>query len=562
MKKTLTVNLNNIVFHIDDDAYEMLQQYLHEIADHFESDEEKKEIMADIEARIAELFTEKLQKTKNVVNLIDVQEIIEIMGKPSQYTGEEEEEPQKSSKSEKKQNNSRRYYRDPDNAILGGIAGGLAAYFNIDVTWIRIILVLLVFLGVGFIIPIYIVVWFVAPAAITASQRLEMQGEDVTVENIKTEINNVKNYMESEKFRTSASSVGQKVGDVLKIIFKILFGIIGAIIGLTGIIVIGALIFAIFMLIFEPNIFNGFAPDFISNWAVFSVDKLILLIISIILLIGCPIFLIVYWVTRITSGHQPVHANRTASWVVLLLWFAGLFMFFSIGPKSFLHFQGRNGHNYSFNWSDDNKPYADEVRKCEPFHAVDISGNIELTLIKDSTQKVTVSSPNDFISKVETKVENGVLYIYSNGILINRSIKVTISGDSIRSMVAKGACKICSDYELVTPDFNVELLGASEANLKIKVAGLFNLDTKGASKVNLKGSCETLKVNGVGASEIEASDFIAQNANIQVSGATHANVFASEILNAEALGASDIDCKGHPKSVKKSEHISSSINVE
>jgi len=171
MKKTLTVNLNNIVFHIDDDAYEMLETYLSEIAVHFQSDDERKEIMTDIEARIAELFNEKLQKNKNVINLTDVEEIVEIMGKPSQYTGDEDEEVTPP-KADKKQQKSRRFYRDPENAILGGIAGGLAAYFNLDVTLIRIILVILVFLGVGFIIPIYIVVWFVAPAAITASQRL------------------------------------------------------------------------------------------------------------------------------------------------------------------------------------------------------------------------------------------------------------------------------------------------------------------------------------------------------------------------------------------------------
>ena len=109
MKKTLTVNLNGIVFHIDDDAYEMLQRYLHEIADHFQSEDEKKEIMADIEARIAELFTEKLQKNKNVITLTDVEEIIEIMGKPSQYTDEEEETP-KASKNDKKQHNNSRIY--------------------------------------------------------------------------------------------------------------------------------------------------------------------------------------------------------------------------------------------------------------------------------------------------------------------------------------------------------------------------------------------------------------------------------------------------------------------
>src|SRR5665647_1786465 len=148
MKKTLTVNLNNIVFHIDDDAYEMLQTYLSEISKYFESDEEKKEIMNDIEARIAELFTEKLQKNKNVVTLIDVQEIIEIMGKPSQYADEDDEETE-APKLDKKQQKSRRFYRDPENSILGGIAGGLAAYFGWDVTLIRILMVIAVFVGIG-----------------------------------------------------------------------------------------------------------------------------------------------------------------------------------------------------------------------------------------------------------------------------------------------------------------------------------------------------------------------------------------------------------------------------
>jgi hypothetical protein len=130
------------------------------------------------------------------------------------------------------------------------------------------------------------------------------------------------------------------------------------------------------------------------------------------------------------------------------------------------------------------------------------------------------------------------------------------------SLIAKGACKISSDYELVSRDFSLELLGASEANLNVKSSGIINVDVKGASKVNLKGTCETFKVNGVGASEIDANELIAKNANIHVSGATHANVYASESLDAEAYGASDIDCKGHPKSVKKSDNIGSNINVE
>lgn len=558
MKKTLTVNLNNIVFHIDDDAYEMLQTYLSEIADHFQSDDERQEIMTDIEARIAELFNEKLQKNKNVINLTDVEEIIEIMGKPSQYAGDEDTE--SAPKSERKQQKSRRFYRDPENAILGGIAGGLAAYLNLDVTLIRIILVILVFLGVGFIIPIYIVVWFVAPAAITASQRLEMQGEDVTVENIKTEVNNVKNYMESEKFKESAQGVGVRILEILRLFFKIIFGFVGAILGIVGIVVIGALILALFLLIFEPSIINGFAPDLISNWAVITPEKMVLLVISLILLVGSPIFLLIYWATHMVSGRR--NTTHTASWVVLILWLAGLFMFYSVGANTLFHIHNQDGRHFSINWNDDDKPFGNEVRKLGTYHAVDISGNFELTLKKDSLEEVTVSSPTDFFSKVITKVDNGVLYIYSDGILLNRTIKVTVSSDSIKSIVAKGACRINTENQFVSPEFSIELLGASEANLDMKVAGQINLDTKGATKVELKGTCKTLKLTGVGASKIEAADLIANDVTIHLSGATQARIYASDNLNAEAYGASEIECKGHPRNVKKTDFIGSRIHVE
>jgi len=183
-------------------------------------------------------------------------------------------------------------------------------------------------------------------------------------------------------------------------------------------------------------------------------------------------------------------------------------------------------------------------------------------LKKDSLQEVIVSSPNDFLSKVITKVENGVLYIYSDGILMNRTLKVTVSSDSIRSLVAKGACKIESDSPLLARNFSLELFGASEANLDVKVTGEVNLDLKGASKVDIKGSCNTIKFLGVGASSIDAENLIAKDAVIHLSGATHAQVYASESLNAEAFGASEIDCKGHPKNVKKTDNIGSSINIE
>lgn len=558
MKKTLTVNLNNIVFNIDDDAYEMLQIYLSEIARHFDSDEEKKEIMTDIEARIAELFTEKLQKNKNVVTLQDVQEIIEIMGKPSQFTdGDEEEE---TSKGEKKQQKSRRFYRDPENAILGGVAGGIAAYFGWDVTLIRILLVILVFIGFGVIIPIYIVVWLVAPPAVTASQRLEMQGEDVTVENIKTEMNNVKNYIESDKFKQSANSVGERLLEIIRWSFKILFGFIGAVLGFVGLVLVAALFFVLFVLIFEPAAFNGFAPDLISNWMVITPEKAVLLIISLILVVGCPIFLLVYWGIRLASGRQET--SRTASWVVFILWLAGLFMFYSIGPNALIKLNNQNSKNWSLVWSDKNEPMQDEIRDCAPFHSIDISGNIELIVKQDSTRKVVVTAPKEYLSKITTRVEAGVLRIYSDGIFFNRKIKVFVSTDSIRSLVASGACRVETESPLVLPELSLRLSGAGQADMDVNVAGLFAVELNGASKAELDGTCRTIKLDASGASKLDADNLMAQRADIRVSGASHADVYATESIDAEASGASHVNCKGNPKIVKKSDSGGSSIDIQ
>ncbi|MFA5045475.1 MAG: DUF2807 domain-containing protein [Paludibacter sp.] len=559
MKKTLTVNLNNIVFHIDDDAYEMLQTYLSEIAEHFKSDEEKKEIMNDIEARIAELFTEKLQKNKNVINLIDVQEIIEIMGKPSQYADEDEEA--EAPKSDRKQHKSRRFYRDPENAILGGIASGIAAYFGWDVTVIRVILVALVLLSVGNIIPLYIIMWFIAPQAVTASQRLEMQGEDVTVNNIKTELNNAKNYVESDKFKQTARTVGEKIFEILRLFFKVVFGFVGGVLGLVGVIMVGLLIMLLFFLIFEPALFNSFAPGLFSNWELISPDNAILIFISLILVIGCPIFMLIYWGTRMISGNH--NSSRTASLVVLILWLAGLFMFYSVGAKSILHLNHTNNHHpFYMNWSDSDSPRVDEVRACAPFHSIDISGNIELVLNKDSSQKVTVSTQSDYLPGIITNVRHGVLYIYTEGMSFDRNIKVNINTDSIRNLVAKGACSIKTDSQFVVPELTLELLGASQADLDVIVAGTFDIDVKGASTAKLSGRSDKVKINVLGASTIEANDLISMDADVYAAGASHVRVYASKSIDAKAYGASEVDCKGSPKSVKQDDNFGSTINIE
>lgn len=308
MKKTLTVNLNNVVFHIDDDAYELLQNYLSAVEKQL-SEDERKEVMSDIEARVAELFTERLQRNKNVVNKEDVEQIIEVLGKPSQFGGEESETETQSETGKQDKKRSRRFYRDPENTVLGGVCGGLSAYLGMDVTLLRIIFIILVFVGVGMIIPVYLIVWLIAPPAVTVAQRLEMQGEDVTIDSIKGEFNNVKNYVESDKFKNSAGNIGRTIGDVLGGIFKAIFGFLGAVLGFAGVILLGVLVLALMFLIFEPGILNGFTPEIVTSTDVLSSEKAVLFIISLLLVVGCPIFMIIHWVVRLVSGKKEFPKN-------------------------------------------------------------------------------------------------------------------------------------------------------------------------------------------------------------------------------------------------------------
>jgi phage shock protein PspC (stress-responsive transcriptional regulator) len=189
MKTTITINLGGIVFHIDDDAYEMLHTYLMAVEKQFKSDDERREVMSDIEARLSELFSETLGQKRDVIMKDDVSKIVEIMGEPDVFYDSDTQNKSNNSSSFKSrrttnQKPSKRLYRSRSDRFLAGVCGGLAAYFNIDPIVFRIIFIILLFAGsVGF--WIYIILWIVIPEASTTAQRLEMRGEPITIENIK-----------------------------------------------------------------------------------------------------------------------------------------------------------------------------------------------------------------------------------------------------------------------------------------------------------------------------------------------------------------------------------------
>lgn len=188
MKKTLTVNISGIVFHIDEDAYSKLERYLTSIRKHFNKDEGCDEIISGIEGRIAEMFQERTKDHRQVVTLEDVNEVIRQLGEPEEISGgkDREDENRQTYEEPETVKGPKRLYRDPDNKYIGGVCGGMGAFFQIDPTWIRLLFILAIFAGFGLLL--YIILWIVIPKARTTADRLEMRGEKVNLSNIERSI--------------------------------------------------------------------------------------------------------------------------------------------------------------------------------------------------------------------------------------------------------------------------------------------------------------------------------------------------------------------------------------
>jgi len=160
MKKTENININGMIFHIDEDAFNKLNNYLETIKMYFTNIEVWNKVISDIEYRIAEILKAKINEYKQVVTIEDINEVISAIGEPKVVSaangGNINNE-----KSSQESITSKKLYRDPNNKILGGVCGGIGVYFNIDPVWIRIIMV------ISPLILIYIIMWIIIPLAKT-----------------------------------------------------------------------------------------------------------------------------------------------------------------------------------------------------------------------------------------------------------------------------------------------------------------------------------------------------------------------------------------------------------
>ncbi len=462
MNKTININLGGFFFHIDETAYQKLNRYLDAISRSLSDDPQgKNEIISDIEARISELLSERVTDARQVVNEGDIEEIITIMGQPEDYA-EAEEGFENNTSWRRNSGTSKKLYRDGNDKFLGGIASGLGHYLGIDTIWTRLIFLVLGFSG-GFGIPLYIILWILLPEAKTTTEKLQMEGEMVNIDNIEKKIRDeFKNLTtrvkdgasdlsdkitgaDYTKLRQQSKSGFQDFLDTLGKIFMTFFKVFGKFIGVILLLIAAAVLLLLVVgafsvgsleiLNFDTNLVQ-FPPFFYD-----SILPKWLLTIGLFLLIGIPfLILLVLGLRILSSGVKKLSKATTLS--LLGLWLISLFTVAFSGIE-FITSHAYNGTEIEKNnlniiandtlkikvVNDDNLYYQHNLRRRSNSEEVFVndtkmaySNYIKINVKKSETNEAYVEIQKESEGRNRTKANKNASDITYNYTLENNTI--------------------------------------------------------------------------------------------------------------------------------------------
>lgn len=329
MNKTIIININGIIFHIEEDAYEILKNYMTGIKKHFAGTDDSFEITTDIENRLAEMFSELLKKeSKHVIVTADVTSVILQMGTIEDFSTQEQEPNFTASYAD--MNTERRLFRDPEDHLIGGVAAGIANYFGVEAVWIRLAFALALFgAGSGFLI--YIILWMIIPRANTRAEKMAMKGEKADLQgfkrNFEEELRNVRKSLSNanREAKPFIYKIRDFVGEfflLLKRFFngsgKIIFKLIGlVIIAICACALIGLLVTLIVCAANQSVFTHGLSPFNIVDYKFSN-----LLYICGFLVCAIPLFGLILFTLR--AVFSKIMLGRSVGFILLIGWIAAL----------------------------------------------------------------------------------------------------------------------------------------------------------------------------------------------------------------------------------------------
>lgn len=324
MNKVKKCSISGVAFIFEDVAYNRLAEYIDSLKNAYKNSAECDEIIADIEARIAELILSAQSNQQQVVCLPLVENIIAQLGSAADISGDDNPaEPITATRI------ARRLYRDMGNCKLGGVCSGIGKYFNIDPVFVRLaIFAPLILLPIGEVsykihwmsnlggnlfavmIILYLILWFVIPVAKTARQKLEMEGEAVTAKAIADH----KDATDEQRAKSNLASFVAGVGRIGVVLIKafvllLLFPIVAVVLALFAAIIACAT---------GLGWINNFELGNLANIADLGPGLPILTVLTILI----PVLVVLYLLVMLVINRRPkgwVLLCSLIAWVMLII---------------------------------------------------------------------------------------------------------------------------------------------------------------------------------------------------------------------------------------------------
>jgi len=420
MNKTVNINLAGTFFHIDEDAFGKLSRYLDAIRRSFSDLNGQDEIIKDVEARISELFSEKINDISQVITIKQLDEVIAVMGQPEDYMVDEEifEDASPNQKSQSRsQSSHKQLFRDEDNKFIAGVSSGLGHYFSIDAIWIRLFWIASILLGFGTPILVYILLWILIPEALTTSEKLKMNREPVNISNIKKKIkeelenasNKIKEVdydMYKENTQKGATIFFSTIGKI----FAGIFNVFGKFFGLILIILSLSIIIGLIVGLFSTGTFGIVAGGFeiFDYLSIVLIDSFPfwLLVLLVFLIVVIPAFsLFILGLKLIITNLKSI--GTTAKIILFVLWICSIIGLSVLGVKQATE-QGYDGD------------YITENRI-----SIKANDTLKLKMLSNNRYEYDASRSGSFYLKSD---EDGNKIIYSNDIrLIVRSTNDSVA---------------------------------------------------------------------------------------------------------------------------------------
>ncbi len=568
MKKAVHVTIASTLFTLEEDAYATLQSYLDAIAQYFDALPEGREVKRDIEARIAEQLQERLEVAHTTVVTIDhVNHVMATMGTVEEITdsaeAHEEGAPRNKSSHDSgstEQQSPRRLFRDGDNAVIAGVAAGIAAYFDIDPLIVRVIFIVFMFVSGGAMIVLYFILALIIPKAQTPADKVRMRGGPVTLTSFRETVQE-----SAENLRkNSAAFMGEESG--ARRFINRFFAFCGVIIRGLGrfIMVIVSLFLMIFpsiglliLLFVAANLaFNAhsqymeFPVAFvISNGLLYTAVVLGVLLIAIPLSFAVTIGLSLFaraWKMRLGTGL-----------ILVSIWIIAAVTAGTLAVRYVPEIQDRISSLPEYQVT------TETVIPTGPFTQLALQAGVDtVQVIQGSEYRIDVQGTQRAQGVLDFSVQGDILLVshakkghsFCFFCFDRRPSKITITMPRVEAIQASHSVEVTTG-RIVSPELAITLHDAARATMELETTTT-TLMMSDASRLTLVGTTKVLSLRGTDAARLIAPHFTAEHASIAISDIFRANTQVTKSIYGTARDVSRFIYEGTASSAVDTRDIS------